>query len=416
MKNLPEANDLRRSVPGHGKTLAIIGISGVKPLEVQPGISLVRGSWEGTPAIAVVGEPVAPTPTRSYESDLKSLHEISFVLSLCQSDDDICRDAVRLGREKLGFDRLSIWLVDRNDARTKVGTWGTDECGNLRDEHGSRLPLSRKGPVPASFYEGKVPLSFGADEVCRDHEGRDVGRGSKLVAPLWDGRALLGEFSVDNLLSHREFSPEKAEVFVIFSRIVANLISLKRAEAELKYLASTDSLTGTVNRRTALIILEKHIAQCKRSGAPLALCLADLDGLKLVNDAYGHAAGDEYIRRASAALVGAVRGSDTVGRIGGDEFLVIFPDCRGDAVGPIMEKVNAELVSSAKAGSYQQRLSWGIASLGEVPTGDFAECAGSDLQRCIDMLLEEADQRMYENKRTKGAARSRPAGEAKLAY
>lgn len=416
MKNLPEANDLRRSASGRGKALAVLGLSEIEPLEIQPGISLVRGLWEGKPAVAIIAEPPATPPAETYESDLKSLHEISFALSICQCVDDVCREAVRLGRERLGFDRLSIWFVDRNDPRSKVGTWGIDEDGKLRDEHGAKLPLERPGKVPAAFYKGRIPLFFCADEACHDHEGREVGRGSKLISPLWDGRAFLGEFSVDNLLSHRGFSPEKKEVFVIFSRVVANLISLKRAEAELKYLASTDSLTGTVNRRTALIILEKHIAQCRRSGSPLTLCLADLDGLKLVNDAYGHAAGDEYIRRSSAALVGAVRGSDTVGRIGGDEFLIVFPDCRGDAVASIMEKVNAQLAASAKAGSYQPRLSWGIASLGEASNGAFSDCSGADLQRCIDMMLEEADQRMYDNKRSKGAARPRAAGEAELAF
>ena len=231
-----------------------------------------------------------------------------------------------------------------------------------------------------------------------------------------DGHRLIGELSADDLLGHGGFPSEKREAFVIFARVVAHVASLKRAESELMLLASTDSLTGTVNRRTALIILEKHIAQCRRSGIPLTLCLADLDGLKLVNDAYGHAVGDEYIRRASAALVGAIRGSDTVGRIGGDEFLVIFPDCRGEVVSSIMEGVNSEMASSAKGegGGYTARLSWGIAFLDEIPGSSGA--VGADVQRCIDLLLELADQRMYDNKRSKGAARPRVTGEAELAF
>ena len=191
------------------------------------------------------------------------------------------------------------------------------------------------------------------------------------------------------------------------------MISLKRAEAELKLLASTDSLTGTVNRRTALIILEKHLGQCRRSGAPLTLCLADLDGLKIVNDAFGHAAGDEYICKASAALVGAVRGSDTVGRIGGDEFLIVFPDCRGEVVEGIMERVNADMAAGARGRGYVPRLSRGMASPAELVQGCWSDSA--DLQRCIDMLLELADQRMYDNKRAKGAPRLASAGEAELA-
>ena len=144
MQKLPEAQDLRRSIQGQGQTLAVLGNSGSYPLHVQAGISLVRGVWDGTPAVAVIADREA-LPRETYEIDLKSLHEISFELSLCQSVDDLCRDAVRLGRETLGFDRLSIWFVDRKDPRMKVGTWGIDEKGNLRDEHGIRHLLVRKG-------------------------------------------------------------------------------------------------------------------------------------------------------------------------------------------------------------------------------------------------------------------------------
>ena len=349
MKKQPEVRDLRRSVSGCGKTLAVLGASG-GPLEVQPGISLVRGVWEGKPAVAVVADPGSPVPREAYERDLKYLHEISFDLSLCQSIDEICRDAVRLGRERLDFDRLSIWLVDRNDPHFKVGTWGIDEEGKLRDEHDARRPIDGKGGVPGSFYKGS-PLYLGSDEVCYDHEGREVGRGSKLIAPLWDGRAFMGEFSVDNLISHREFGPEKKEAFVIFSRVVANLISLKRAEAELKYLASTDSLTGTVNRRTTLIILEKHIAQCRRTGSPLAICLADLDGLKLVNDDTATPPGTSTSAAPARPWSGR-SGARTLSE--GSEatkFLIVFPDCRGNVVATIMERVNVELASGAKPGS-----------------------------------------------------------------
>jgi diguanylate cyclase (GGDEF)-like protein len=404
MKNKPEDENLRRSVLKRGRPLAVLSLSEGDVIESDPDIELVRGRWDGAQAMAVVMPERSLSQHYSYENDLKSLHEISFNLSLCQSVDEVCHDAVRLGRERLGFDRVGIWLVDPKDQRWKQGTWGTDEKGKLRDERGLRMER-REGDLPESFYEGKVPLLFDKNTVCRNHKGQAVGRGSKIVVPLWDGRELLGELGVDDLLRHAGFSPEKREVLVLFTRVVANLISLKRAEAELKQLASTDALTGTVNRRTALIILEKSLAQCRRSGTPLTLCLADLDGLKRVNDAFGHAAGDEYIRLASGALVRAVRSSDTVGRIGGDEFLVIFPDCRHEVVMEIMERVNAELALDAERLTYRPRLSWGVSSPGELQEGEGLEHDNQDPQRCIDILLELADQRMYDNKRVKGVSR-----------
>lgn len=416
MKNRPGDTDLRRSFGERGRRLAVIDLVAGEARDAERGIELVRGEWDGEPALAIVASADFSSPGSSHADDLRSLHEISFSLSLCQSVEDVCRDAVILGRERLGIDRMGVWLNDERDANIKIGTWGTDEFGALCDERGLKR-RSKKGDLPASFYEGRVPVVFDEGALCRGDDGKAIGRGCRLVAPLWDGHALIGEVSVDDLLSHRGFSPEKREVFVIFSRIVAHLISLKRAEAELKQLASTDSLTGTVNRRTALIILEKHLGQCRRSGASLTLCLADLDGLKIVNDAFGHAAGDQYICRASRALVGAVRASDTVGRIGGDEFLIVFPDCPEEIVAGIMERVNAELAAGRDGKAYTPRLSWGIASPSDLAKGSWSEKA--DLQRCIDMLLELADQRMYDNKRKKGAARplspDTPRGKAQLA-
>lgn len=317
-----------------------------------------------------------------------------------------------MGRERLGFDRLGVWLIDPNDHAWKIGCWGTDPEGALRDERGMRLPCISYDQR-CEFNEGKIPVLAFENEVFRDIDGSMIGSGARLIAPLWDGHSLVGEIGADDLLNHRGFSPEKREIFIIFARVVGHLVSLKRAESELRILASTDALTGTVNRRTSLIILEKCLAQCRRSGSALTLCLADLDGLKLVNDAYGHAAGDEYIRRASATLVGAVRGSDTVGRFGGDEFLIVFPDCHMDLVATIMERVNVELASSAEGRNYRPRLSWGTSSPGEVER--LLQGEDSNPKRSVDMLLELADQRMYENKRAKGVSRPRVSGGTELA-
>ena len=82
---------------------------------------------------------------------------------------------------------------------------------------------------------------------------------------------------------------------------------------------------------------------------------------------------------------------------------MIFPDCKAEAARSIMDKVNRGLAASGKALHYVPRMSWGIASLAEL-----TENEGLDVDRRIDILLELADQRMYENKRTKGAARPAP--------
>jgi len=391
--------------------LAVLDLGSGEVLDCDSSVDLVRGQWNGKDALAVVAKPESLSSRKSHEDDLRALHEISFELSLCPDPNELCREAVRLGRAKLDFDRLGVWLIDQKSPKWKQGTWGTDEFGEMRDE-GSWRQERKTGDFPESFGEGRLPYVFQENVPCRD-EDRELGRANKIVAPLWDGHSLIGEIGADDLLLHRGFSLEKREIFVILARIVAHLVGLKRAESDLRQLASTDPLTGTVNRRTALIILEKHLGQSRRSGSPLTICLADLDGLKLVNDAFGHAAGDRYICSASSALVRAVRSSDTVGRIGGDEFLILFPDCPGGLVSGIMDRVNAELASAQWRSGYIPRLSWGIASTNEIGKGGWSEKMSP--QRCIDMLLELADQRMYDNKRAKGAARASSSSPAENA-
>lgn len=393
-------DDLRKRARSHGKILAVLRAADANPIILQPGVEIMEGAWGGEPSVALVSTSFPMATRKRYEEDLRALHDVSIELSFSATLDEVCRRAVECGRDRLGIDRLGIWLIDNDDPHWKLGTWGIDDKGRIRDEHGIKTPREL-GDFPMEYNEGGMPYLCQKAFRFHDPEGAVLGRADRIVAPMWDGRRLVGEISADNLISHKKITNEKAEIVVLFARMVAHLASLKQAEEELRRLASVDPLTGAVNRRTALIILEKHSAQCRRTGSPLSICIADLDGLKLVNDRFGHSAGDEYIRRACEALVGAVRDSDTVGRIGGDEFLVIFPDCKSESAGSILEKVNRELAEKAAALKYLPRLSWGVSSLAEL-----GEDEALDGCRRIDMLLELADQRMYENKRLRGCPRS----------
>lgn len=111
--------------------------------------------------------------------------------------------------------------------------------------------------------------------------------------------------------------------------------AIQREEAirhELDRVATTDELTGLANRRELFASLDRMIAASRRSGRPVSVAVLDIDRFKLVNDTYGHPAGDEVIRRISQMAQLMMREQDLVGRLGGEEFLIAFPDCAvGDA-------------------------------------------------------------------------------------
>lgn len=99
----------------------------------------------------------------------------------------------------------------------------------------------------------------------------------------------------------------------------------KQLRAEFKHLAHYDALTGLPTRRLVLDRLQVAIANARRNKKKIALMFVDLDDFKQVNDAYGHGAGDEFLKEVGVRLKKTLRDSDTVGRIGGDEFVIILP-------------------------------------------------------------------------------------------
>ena len=155
--------------------------------------------------------------------------------------------------------------------------------------------------------------------------------------------------------------------------------------SDLETLASTDQLTGCLNRRAFNDRLAEEIDRALRKGQPLCLVVADVDDFKQVNDTYGHPAGDVAIQLAGATLRRRVRRSDIVGRIGGDEFAVLLPATAVDDAAALAARV----FESYDAGIGRMTFSAGVADLDvNEPTAE--------------LLFHEADQSMYRVKRAGG--------------
>jgi diguanylate cyclase (GGDEF)-like protein len=114
---------------------------------------------------------------------------------------------------------------------------------------------------------------------------------------------------------------------------------LRRAEEE----ATVDPLTGIGNRRAWDRGMAHEEERCRRTGAPATVLVLDLDGLKAVNDRYGHKAGDEMLCRTAAALVGVTRTIDLVARLGGDEFGILAVDCDSAGAALLLDRVQDAL-------------------------------------------------------------------------
>ena len=157
------------------------------------------------------------------------------------------------------------------------------------------------------------------DSVRSAIDGATSGRAATLLAPHFD-RSRQG--SVYEVVVVRE---EDANGAVSgFLGLLYDVTERERLQVELRHAASHDTLTGLANRLHIENTLEDGLARLARTGENLAMLVIDLDGFKPVNDTYGHAAGDHLLRHIGAQLRAAVRAGDVVGRVGGDEFVVIL--------------------------------------------------------------------------------------------
>ena len=183
----------------------------------------------------------------------------------------------------------------------------------------------------------------------------------------------------------------------LFSRLVGGWVErerlveqLRAANATLANLALTDPLTGLPNRRAIVEELGRLLARAKRDGNKVLVGLVDMDGFKAVNDTYGHKVGDQLLTEAARRMREALRATDLVGRIGGDEFVVLAPGPNEEGAHDAAGLALQDRLSKATVGMYAigpDGLNYGGASAGVV--------AIDPLDVDAEEALRLADARMY---------------------
>ena len=303
-------------------------------------------------------------------------------------------------------DRSRILIVDDNPdsleiLRARLESWGY------------RTQTAADGEEALNKIEAQPPDLILLDIMMPRVDGMEVARRVKnnpqlpFIPIIMETALDTTEAKVEGLDSGADDYITKPIDFAELKARLNSMLRIKRLQAELEererellnvneqllHLTQTDALTGLDNRRHLEHRLDEMFAHARRFGEPVACVMCDLDRFKTVNDTHGHQAGDEVLKQFAQILRHEARAVDRVGRLGGEEFLLILPGAGVDAAGLFAERVRKQVEAntfSVNGGetSIRRTASFGVSAWPHSRIGT------------TEVLLRSADEALYVAKET----------------
>lgn len=294
---------------------------------------------------------------------------------------------------EVGFDSCTVALLDDRDPQRLTIVGATGIRANFRG-----LTIPRGHGLNWVVMETGVPLLVPDMHADPRVYRRDDRVRSGIYAPLVAGSRPIGVLSAHHSRV-QGFTQGDLNLLMVVARYLAGAFEVARLHEQLRTLASTDTLTGLLNRRSFLEQLRTELERTQRTRHPVSVALLDLDAFKAINDRYGHATGDAVLVQVARRLRQNIRAYDCVGRFGGDEFIVMFPETAQEGAAAILRRLRYMDISGVGtdgAGDVRFRLSvsWGLATCPE---------DGVDQAQ----VLHVVDQRLYAMKGERGPGASR---------
>jgi diguanylate cyclase (GGDEF)-like protein/PAS domain S-box-containing protein len=237
-------------------------------------------------------------------------------------------------------------------------------------------------------------LTPDTDVTLSEHVDTIVGKDSLdwLGVPLNSSKGIIGALVVQSYSGEVRYTEQDKSLLQFVSNQIASAIVRKQNEAWLQYIAHHDPLTDLPNRELFHDRLQTALARARRNKERLAVLYIDLDGFKEVNDGHGHAVGDLLLQEVAQRIRRCLRESDTVGRIGGDEFVVLLNNTTLPEHGAVVaEKIRATLDRPFELAGKRLHISSSIGVAAYPEHGDDNK-----------QLIRHADEAMYVAKKNGG--------------
>lgn len=283
-----------------------------------------------------------------------------------------------------------ILMVDDNPQNLQM-------LGNTLREKGFKLAAAGSGRQALAFIEKKKPDLILLDIMMPEMNGYEVCQQLK-ADPQTEKIPVIfltAKTEIDSIVKGFEaggvdYITKPFVKEVIFARINVHL-RLKNALERLERMSITDEMTGVYNRRYAYEVLARQFALARREEANFVICYIDIDNLKKINDMHGHSEGDKLIMTVTRSLENIIRSTDYIFRMGGDEFMLMFPKAKLDESDNLVHRVREQLKDQSIHG-IPIDFSYGFSQF---------HCE-DDVS--VEELIKRADDRMYETKQSRKAA------------
>ncbi|MBC8214146.1 MAG: GGDEF domain-containing protein [Candidatus Marinimicrobia bacterium] len=307
------------------------------------------------------------------------LHKAARNIATCETEVEVYRTTVLEAREILNYTDCTLDIIEDNKFVVKAKIAQT-----FSKEEWTREMDIDEGIAGKTHKTGKTIL---ITDLSKEANAKPSTKNiqSAISAPI-------GSLGIFQVISNKinAFSEEDVQMLELLLGHTAEKLNRIKLQKEIRNQAIHDPLTGVYNRHYLHKILKQEEKRSKRYSRSVAFIMIDLNGLKKVNDKYGHKIGDDLIHTVADLLLKEARQTDVVFRYGGDEFLIVLPET-GEEVDIIKQRINIRVEQWNKLNpNALYRVSFALGS---------AYWSPKKTDATIEEIIALADKKMYENKR-----------------